>query len=190
MPYFTWRPNMTACEDMAANVAEAVKQLSEDDCVVIHCFDNIAFMARSEEGGIFLSANLQQENIILKATLFWQARSGSICIQKLHGYIQVAGEVYGFLSITQPRYLYKACCTHEDHAPNIREDGFEDSLRRSLMECRGYYKDFFSPAGTRILQFSTQGSRCRARTRPDYNCGVQTRCMRCQRATTGLRICC
>ncbi len=46
-----WRPNMTACEDMAANVAEVVKQLSEDDCVVIHCFDNIAFMARSEEGG-------------------------------------------------------------------------------------------------------------------------------------------
>ena len=46
-----WRPNVTACEDMAANVAEAVKQMSEDDCVVIHCFDNIAFMARSEEGG-------------------------------------------------------------------------------------------------------------------------------------------
>ncbi len=46
-----WRPNKTACEDMAEKVAEAVTQLSPDDIVVIHCFDNISFMARSEEGG-------------------------------------------------------------------------------------------------------------------------------------------
>ncbi len=31
-----------------------------------------------------------------------------------------------FLS-PMPRYLYKACCTREDHAPNTREDGFEDT---------------------------------------------------------------
>jgi hypothetical protein len=65
-----WRPNVTACEDMAANVAEAVKQLSEDDCVVIHCFDNIAFMARSEEGGDLPIRRSLLESIISKATLF------------------------------------------------------------------------------------------------------------------------
>ncbi len=77
-----WRPNMTACEDMAANVAEAVKLLTEDDCVVIHCFDNIAFMARSEEGGTFLFASLHQEIIISKATLFWPVRNVSLCISE------------------------------------------------------------------------------------------------------------
>ncbi len=33
-----WRPNKTACEDMAEEVIEV-------------CFDNVAFMARSEKGG-------------------------------------------------------------------------------------------------------------------------------------------
>jgi hypothetical protein len=46
-----WRPNLTACEDMAANVAESVKLLSEEDYVAIHRFDNIAHRAHSEEGG-------------------------------------------------------------------------------------------------------------------------------------------
>jgi hypothetical protein len=35
---------------MADSVKEAVTLLSPTDIVVIHCFDNVAFMARSEEG--------------------------------------------------------------------------------------------------------------------------------------------
>ncbi len=77
-----WRPNLTACADMAANVAEEVKLLNEDNCVVIHCFDNIAFIARSEEGGTSLYANSHQGIILLKATLFWLARNASLCISK------------------------------------------------------------------------------------------------------------
>jgi hypothetical protein len=46
-----WRPNLTACEDMAAKVEEAVQRMSSDDLCLVHCFDNIAYMARSEEGG-------------------------------------------------------------------------------------------------------------------------------------------
>ncbi len=46
-----WRPNMTAIQDMTEKVAEAVKDMSEGDIVLIHCFDNVAYMARSEEGG-------------------------------------------------------------------------------------------------------------------------------------------
>jgi hypothetical protein len=38
-------------EDMTAKVKEALLEISEDDIIVVHCFDNIAFMARSEEGG-------------------------------------------------------------------------------------------------------------------------------------------
>jgi hypothetical protein len=94
-----------------------------------------------------------------------------------------------FLS-PMPRYLYRACCTREDHALNIREDGFEDSLRRSLMESRGYYKDFFFTSGFKNVTVLNPGMEVRVRTRPDYNCGDQTQCTRCRRATPGLRTCC
>jgi hypothetical protein len=44
-----WRANKTAAEQMAAEVQEALKLLSEDDMVVVHCCDNTAFLASSEE---------------------------------------------------------------------------------------------------------------------------------------------
>ncbi len=46
-----WWPNLTACEDMAARVEEAVAEMTSDNFCLVHCFDNIAYMARSEEGG-------------------------------------------------------------------------------------------------------------------------------------------
>ncbi len=36
---------------MAARVEEAVAEMTSDDFCLVHCFDNIAYMARSEEGG-------------------------------------------------------------------------------------------------------------------------------------------
>jgi hypothetical protein len=57
-----WIPNLTTCEDMEANVAKAVKLMTEEDYVVIHCFDNIAYMARSR------SENSPPVITILKAT--------------------------------------------------------------------------------------------------------------------------
>jgi hypothetical protein len=44
-----WRPNKTAIEDMAEKVEEAVKLITKDDLVIVHCFDNVG-MSRSEEG--------------------------------------------------------------------------------------------------------------------------------------------
>ncbi len=50
-----WRANKTAAEQMAAEVQEALKLLSEDDMVVVHCCDNTAFLASSEEWGELLT---------------------------------------------------------------------------------------------------------------------------------------
>jgi hypothetical protein len=36
---------------MSAKVEEALKELSPSDVIVLHLYDNIAYMARSEEGG-------------------------------------------------------------------------------------------------------------------------------------------
>jgi len=46
-----WRPNKTAVEEMATKVGEALKLLTPNDVVILHLFDNVAYMARSEEGG-------------------------------------------------------------------------------------------------------------------------------------------
>ncbi len=46
-----WRPNKTAVEEMCEKVEEALKMISPTDVVVVHLFDNVFYMARSEEGG-------------------------------------------------------------------------------------------------------------------------------------------
>ena len=46
-----WRPNKGQAAAMAEKVGEALSSLTQSDVVVVHCFDNVAFMARSEEGG-------------------------------------------------------------------------------------------------------------------------------------------
>jgi hypothetical protein len=45
-----------------------------------------------------------------------------------------------------------------DHAPNRLEEGFEDQLKKGLVECRGYFKDFlFTIAGCEDSPSSTLG---------------------------------
>jgi hypothetical protein len=45
-----WRPNKTAVEEMMVKVEEALLEMTPNDVVVLHLYDNIAYMARSEEG--------------------------------------------------------------------------------------------------------------------------------------------
>ncbi len=49
-----------------------------------------------------------------------------------------------------PRYLQEVCCSADDHAPNWFEEGFEASLRKGLMETRGFFKDFLFPNNLRF----------------------------------------
>ncbi len=92
-----------------------------------------------------------------------------------------------FLS-PMPRYLYKACCTREDHTPNTREDRFEDSQRCSLMECRGFYKDFFFTSGYKNVTVLNPGIEVPSEDETGLQLWGWTQCIRCQRATPGLRI--
>jgi hypothetical protein len=56
-----------------------------------------------------------------------------------------------------PRYLYSGCCTREDHGPNRLQDGFEEELRKTLVACRGFYKDFFFTSGLRNVTLLNPG---------------------------------
>jgi hypothetical protein len=46
-----WRLNLTACEDMAARVEEAVAEMTSDDFCLVHCFDNICSIHGEVRGG-------------------------------------------------------------------------------------------------------------------------------------------
>jgi hypothetical protein len=77
-----WRANKTASEEMAVKVQEALKGLCEDDVVVVHCCDNTAFMARTEDGGDLPIRGSSLETSMLKGTSWWQVRRGSLCFSK------------------------------------------------------------------------------------------------------------
>ncbi len=77
-----WRANKTASEEMAEKVQEALKDFCEDDVVVVHCCDNTAFMARTEDGDTSLSGGSSLETTTLKGTWWWRARRGSLCFSK------------------------------------------------------------------------------------------------------------
>jgi hypothetical protein len=45
----------------------------------------------------------------------------------------------------------------EDHAPNRLQDGYEEEMRKALMTCRGFYKDFFFTSGFRNVTVLNPG---------------------------------
>jgi hypothetical protein len=56
-----------------------------------------------------------------------------------------------------PRYLYTSCCERPDHAPNRTGEDFEAVFRKSLMECRSYYKIFFFTSGCKKINIIDPG---------------------------------
>jgi hypothetical protein len=144
-----WRANKTAAEDMADKVKEALAEMTEDDVIVVHCFDNVVFMSRSEEGGDLPIRRFPDGSYHIEGELVLAGK------ERIHMYFKnclpflqlLEGRKVVFLT-PMPRYL-RGCCVRLDHAPNRLEDGFEDQLRRGLTECRGYFKDFLFTSGLR-----------------------------------------
>ena len=46
--------------------------------------------------------------------------------------LQLVKDRPAILVTPMPRWLYRGCCQDEEHAPNRREEGFEENLRRDL----------------------------------------------------------
>jgi hypothetical protein len=138
-----WRPNKTAVEEMAAKVEEALRELSPNDVIVLHLFDNVAYMARSEEGGDlpirqFINGEFHVEGDLVlagKDRLFMFFKNTLPLLRLLEGRKVI------FL-IPLPRYISAGCCEEDDHAPNRGDPGFEAQIRSGLAEIRGHFKDF------------------------------------------------
>jgi hypothetical protein len=142
---------ISSVEEMAAKVEEALKLLTPNDVIILHLFDNVAYMARSEECGdlpIGQYGNGEyhvQGDLVLagKDHLYMYSRNALPLLRLLEGLTVV------FLTPLS-RYLQEGCCSADDHAPNWFEEGFEASLQKGLMETRGFFKDFLF---TNNLQF-------------------------------------
>jgi len=66
------------------------------------------------------------------------------------------GQIVFFLT-PMPHYLYLNCCVRADHATNRLEDSFEEKLRKSLVDCRSFYKDFLFTSGLKHFNIGNPG---------------------------------
>jgi hypothetical protein len=148
-----------------------VVEMSNDDICLIHCFDNIDYMARSEEGGDlpirkFTTGEYHIEGDLVLASKERLYMYFKNCINIL----KLVEKLTVFFLSPLPCYLYKSCCPHLNHAPNTREEDFEERMRRSLMEC----------CGTQPMY----GGALRG-MRPASSCRVQTKYTPCQKGMGG-----
>jgi hypothetical protein len=153
---------------MTEKVKEALQEMEEDDIIVVHCFDNIVFMSRSEEGGDLPIRRFPDGVYHVEGDLVLASK------ERIHMYFKnclpflrlLEGRKVIFLT-PMPRYL-RGCCMRPDHAPNRLEEGFEEQLRKGLVECRGYFKDFLFTSGLRGFSILNPGlfvSTCHGRGR-------------------------
>jgi uncharacterized membrane protein YgcG len=145
-----WRPNKTAGEEMAVQVEAALQLMSEDDVIVVHCFDNIAYMARSEEGGDLPIRRFPNGEFHVEGDLALAGKA------RLHMFFRnclpflrlLEGRIVVFLT-PLARYLLSSCCYREDHAPNRQDEEFGEQLQKGLQDCRNFFKDFLFTSGLR-----------------------------------------
>ncbi len=126
-------------EDLTERVSEALLEISEDAIIVVHCFDNMVYMARSEEGGDLPIRRFPDGSYHIEGDLVLAGKERVLMYFKncLPFLKLLEGRRVVFLT-TLPRYL-RGCCERSDHAANCQEEGFEEQLRKCLAECRGFY---------------------------------------------------
>jgi hypothetical protein len=120
-----WRPNKTAVEEMTVKVEEALKLLTPNDVIILHLFDNVAYMSRSEEGGDLPIRQYGNGEFHVEGDLVLAGKDrlnmffrNALPLLKLLEGLRVV-----FLT-PLPRYLLEGCCEVDDHAPNRFDDGF------------------------------------------------------------------
>jgi hypothetical protein len=128
---------------MVTAVEEALQSMTEDDIVVVHCMDNIAYMARSEEGGDLPIRRFVDNTYHIEGDLVLVSK------ERLFMFFKNCLPLFRLLENRKvviltpgPRYLQAGCCSREDHAPNRGSEGFEEEIRKGLADRRGYIKDF------------------------------------------------
>jgi hypothetical protein len=171
-----WRANKTASEEMAAKVQEALSGLCEDDIIVVHCCDNTAFMARTEDGGDLpirrlITGEFHVEGDIVVASKDRLYMFFKNCLPFL---TLLAGRLVIFLTL-----LYRGTCTPlAAWMRNTLPTGARLDLRRTsgkhCLIAEITTRIFCSPAGCAASLSGIRVSASRNWTRRAGDCGTMT----------------
>jgi hypothetical protein len=138
-----WKLTSQSVQALLPIVSEALKDLAEDDIILIQALDNAAYYSQTEDGGDVPVRRCSDNKYHVEGDL----RLGSkVRQQKLFTVIEPLLRLLDkrrvILVTPMPRWLYESCCSREDHAPNRTEDGFVDNMRVALREFRINFKNF------------------------------------------------
>jgi hypothetical protein len=152
-----WRPNVTAAKEMAARVQDALRSCNNNTVAVVHGFDNIAYMSRTEEGGILPIRKYEDKHHVDGELILASKERILMYFKNCLPFLRLLENMKVIFLTPLPRYLYNGCCASEDHLINRGDEDFKDSIRGGLQEVRGYFKDFLFTNGLRGFSVRNPG---------------------------------
>jgi hypothetical protein len=131
---------------MVAKLVESLKLLTANNMIILHLFDNISYMAGSEERGDLPIRQYGNREFNVEGDLILASKDRLFMAFPLLRLLE--GIKVTFLIMLT--YLQESCFITNDHTPNRYDESFEASLRKVLMEVRGNFKDFLFTSNLRF----------------------------------------
>jgi hypothetical protein len=138
-----WKPTTQSVQAILPKVSEAVKNLGEDDIILIQALDNAAFFSQTEDGGDVPVQRCSDNKYHVEGDLGVASKERQqrlFCV--IEPLLRLLDKLKVILVTPMPRWLYESCCDSADHAVNRTEDGFEAMMRAALKEFRINFKNF------------------------------------------------
>jgi hypothetical protein len=134
-------------------IANTKTLLSEDNIVILHCFDNASYFSRTEDGGDIPIRRCDDSDFHVEGELVLVSKDRQLTLFNTIEPILTLLALYKLLLVTpMPRFLYEGCCPLGGHAPNRLEDGFEERPQIGLRDYRVNIKNFFFMCNMRNIK--------------------------------------
>jgi len=139
----SYAPQRGTVETAAGQLEEALNSSTKKHVIMI-MLDNAAYFARTEEGSLIPARRGEMGSFHLDGELVVSPREMfSHTLKTCEPLFKLADKAASALLISpMPRYWLQPCCGDPDHAPNRKDDGFEDDLFTGLEGLRRHCKDY------------------------------------------------
>ena len=130
---------------------EALKNCNQSDVIMVHCYDNVAYMARTEMGGDLPIIQYNNGEWHMTGDLVLASKECMLMYTSNTAYTSCVSWKTGkfYCWHLSPRYLHVGYCGQPDHSTNLEDPDFEKRIRDRLCEVRRYLKDFLFINGLR-----------------------------------------
>jgi hypothetical protein len=138
-----WKPTSQSVQAILPKVSEVLKNLAEDDIILIQALNNTAYYSQTKDGGDVPVQRCSDNRFHVEGDLGVASKERQqrifLVIEPL---LRLLDKLKVILVTPMPRWLYESCCESADHAANRTEDGFEEKMRAALREFRINFKNF------------------------------------------------